>query len=482
MRLERVERMKKDRLKKTRYEIFKFFHIMRKEVWAADIKECFFLFRPILFLYRFFYFVLGDFANKKTLMMASALSYATVLGIIPITLVIVALSKGFLEDSLIRLTPKIIDFLVGKLLPVLRDLPDKGSGEQIYQSIQNYINFQLIPTITNLDLHQIGLYGAIILIIISLSLIRTIEKAFNDIWGVVLKRTIWKLILRYWLVIALFPAVIMVILWITGFNVVHDMIKMHETYWLTGIIGDQFFTFVVLWILFAVIYKVIPNTRVKIIPAVVGGIVGGTLWQINNTLSFLFVSNALRTHYIYGSLGILPIFLISLFVGWLIVLFGAHIAYGVQNLEFFRIRLLATDLQPSDHQEVAVICLSIIAIRQLKKEEPPTADELSELSGLPFAYFSKTINEFADRKLLYESGDDPTRYLLCVSPEKLRLKDIVDTAIGHKNDKKLPLVSNKRLWHASIRLCTNYRNSYTDKANPTLQEIAEKFSTKIGKY
>jgi membrane protein len=475
------ERGKRYRLRKTKYEIFKFFHIMRKEVWSADIKECFFLFRPILFLYRFFYFVISDFVNKKTLMMASALSYATVLGIIPITLVIVALSKGFLEDSLISYTPKIIDFVVAKLLPVFRDLPNNGNGEQLYQSVQNYINFQLIPTITNLNLHQIGLYGAIVLIVISLSLIRTIEKAFNDIWGVVLKRSICKLILRYWLVIALFPAVILLILWITGFNVVHDMMKLRKTFWMTRIVSDQSFTVIILWILFTTVYKIIPNTRVKIMPAIIGGIVGGTLWQINNTLGFLFVSNALRTHYIYGSLGIVPIFLISLFVGWLIVLFGSHIAYAIQNLEFFRIRLLSTDLQPSDHQEIGVLCLAIIAIRQLEHGEPPNADELSELSGLPFAYFSKTINEFAERKLIYETGDDSPRYMLCVPPDKLRLKDIVDTAIGHKNDKKLPLVSNKHLWHASIRLCTNYRNSYTDTANPTLQKIAEKLCGKVSK-
>ena len=472
-------RQGKDKFRKAKYEFYKFFHIIKKELWSADIKDCYLLFRPVLFLYRFCYFVFSDFANKKTLMMASALSYATVLGIIPITLVVAALSKGFLEDRLVLYTPKIIDFLVAKLLPVFRDLPEQGAGEQLYQSIQHYISFQLIPMITNLDLQQIGLYGAIVLIIISLSLIRTIEKAFNDIWGVVLKRSIWKLILRYWLVIALFPAIIMIVLWATGFNIVHDVMKFREASWVSKMFGDHFFTFLILWFLFAIVYKIIPNTRVKIFPAIVGGIVGGTLWQINNTVSFLFVSNALRTHYIYGSLGIVPIFLISLFVGWLIVLFGAHVAYGMQNLEFYRIRLLSTDLQPSDHQEIALLCMAIIAIKQIKKEEPPTADELSEYSGLPFAYFSNIISDFGERKIIYESADDPPRYLLSVSPEKLKLKEIMDTAIGHKNDKNLPLVSNKQLWHASIRLCTNYRNSYVDKTNPSLQDIAEKLANKI---
>ena len=467
--------LKKDKTQRVKFEFFKFFHIIRRELWSADIDECFILFRPLISLCRFLYFVISDFANKKTLMMASALSYATVLGIIPITLVIIALSKGFLEESLIKYTPKIIDFLVVKLMPFFRDLPNNGTGDQLYQSIQNYINFQLIPTLTNLDLHQIGLYGALVLIVISLSLIRTIEKAFNDIWGVVVKRSIWMLILRYWLVIALFPAAIIFILWITGFNIVQDALHFNYTVMGFNVFSDQFFAFLLLWILFSIVYKIIPNTRVKLVPALAGGIICGTLWQINNTLSFLFVSNALRTHYIYGSLGIVPIFLVSLFIGWLIVLLGAHVAYAVQNLEFYRIRLLTTDLQASDHQEIAVLCCAIIARKVLTKKEPPTADEISELSGLPFAYFSKTISIFSERKMIYETMDEPPRYILCVPPDSIYLKDIIDAAIGLKNKKNLPLVSNRKLWHASIRLCSAYRNSYSRDANPNLKEISEIF-------
>ncbi|MCF7790812.1 MAG: YihY/virulence factor BrkB family protein [Victivallales bacterium] len=470
---------KKDNFKKIRYETFKFFHIMRREVWSAEINECFILFRPILFLYRFFYFVFSDFANKKTVMMAAALSYATVLGIIPIVLVIVALSKGFLEERFVKYTPEIVDYFVRKLLPFFKDLPESGSGEQLYQSIQNYINTQLVPTITNLDFQQIGLYGALVLIVISLSLIRTIEKAFNDIWGVVVKTSLHKMILRYWLIIALFPAALLVILWITGFSVVHDVIKLKNQFWITKIFGDQMFTTGILCVLFAVVYKIIPNIRVRFIPALIGGIIGGTLWQINNTLSFLFVSNALRTHYLYGSIGIVPIFLVSLFVGWLIVLFGAHIAYGIQNLEFYRIRLLSTDLQPSDLQEIAVLCCAVIAIKMQNREDPPTAEELAGLSGLPFGYFSKVLSIFNERKIIYETSDDPPMYILCVSPDKIRLKEIIDTVIGNKNEARLPLVSNKKLWHASIRLCTNYRNSYSENANPTLDKIAAKLSENI---
>jgi membrane protein len=465
--------------KKLIEELIKLYKIIKTELWSTDLKEFNICLRPLLFLCRFFYLVFIDFAQKKTLMVASALSYATVLGVIPITLVIMALSKGLLEQSLTKYTPQIIDFLVAKALPFLNDLSSRGTGVQLYNSLQDYINLELIPTLTNLNLQEIGFYGAIVLIVISFSLMRTIEKAFNDIWGVVFKRSIWKLVLSYWLVIALFPVVMLVILWVTGFSVFHDVLRIGNATWLSRTFSDQGGTFLILWVLFTTIYKVIPNTRVKLMPALIGGVVGGTLWQLNNTISFIFVSNAIRAHYIYGSIGMIPILLIALFVGWLIVLFGAHISFAVQNLEYFRIKLLATDIQPSDRQEIALICLAIIAIRFLNKKSPPTTDDISERSGLPVGFFLRTLEILKNAGYVYQTDDTPTGYVLLISPESIRLKDIMDTAIGHTNDKKLPLVSNKSLWKESIKICTAYRDSFSSQANPTLLEIAEVLKEKI---
>jgi membrane protein len=262
-------------------------------------------------------------------------------------------------------------------------------------------------------------------------------------------------------------------MWVTGFSIFTDILKIRDSTWLSKVFTDQSGTFIVIWILFTVVYKIIPNTRVRFVPALIGGIVGGTLWQINNMMSFIFVSNAIRAHYIYGSLGMIPIFLIALFAGWLIVLFGAHISFAVQNLEYFRVKLLSTDIQPSDRQEIALICLTIITIRFLNKKTPPSADDISSCSGLPTGFFMRTLGILKSTGYINQTDDTPAEYVLSVSPESIRLKDIVDAAIGHKNDKDLPMVSDKTLWKESIRICTKYRNSFTVQANPTLMEIAE---------
>ena len=459
--------------KRIKEELIKLYHIIKTELWSADLKEFNICLRPFLFLCRFFYLVFIDFAQKKTLMVASALSYATVLGIIPITVVIFALSKGLLEQSLTKYTPQIIDFLVVKAMPVINELSSNSSSGQLYNSIQDYINLDLVPRITNLNLQELGLYGALVLIVISFSLMRTIEKAFNDIWGVAFKRTVWKLVLNYWLIIALFPIALMIVMWVTGFSILHEVIKAGHSSWLSKIFTEQFGTLLALWVLSTFLYIVVPNTKVKFVPALIGGIVGGTLWQINNMMSFIFVSNAIRTHYIYGSIGMIPIFLIALFFGWLIILFGAHISFAVQNLEYFRVKLLSTDIQPSDRQEIALICLTIIAIRFINKKTPPTAEDISFCSGLPSVFFLKTLKILKNAGYINQTDDSPAEYVLSVSPEGISLKDIVDTAIGHTNDKELPLVSNKTLWKESIRICTKYRDSFTAQANPSLLEIAE---------
>jgi membrane protein len=460
-------------LKLLKYEFKKLSRLNQSELWGFNMKTIPMIYKPALFLYRIFYFIFIDFAQKKTLMVACALSYATVLGIIPIMLVVISLSKGFLAQNLPLYTPKIVDFLIYRIIPVFNNLNNGATGTNLNLSLQNYINKQLIPTLMNMNFHEIGMYGAIVLIVISVSLMRTIEKAFNDIWGVRFKRAIWKMVLNYWLIMALFPAIILIILWLTGFSIFRDVMNLRETIWISKIFTDQSTTFIVIWILFTVLYKIIPNTKVKIFPAIIGGVIGGSLWQLNNMLSFLFVSNAIRTHYLYGSVGIIPILLIGLFIGWFIVLFGAHVAYAIQNLDFFRTQILSRDIQPSDQQEIAVVCLSVIASRFINEQPAPTIDEISEISGLPTTYLSNTLILLQNAGYLNTTSDKPSKCILAVPPEHMYLKNIMEKAIGHKNDKTLPFVSNKTMWHDILKVCNNYRNSFTKEANPPLSEIVK---------
>ena len=456
-----------------------FFHLlktMKHNPWAPDTKDVYFVYRPFLALYRFFNFMFVGFIQKKTLMVASALSYTTMLGIIPVMLVAVSLSKGFLAENLTKYAPSIVDYFVYKVAPVFKDF-NADSGGSLHNTIHNYMNDQLIPVLTNVDFSRIGIFGAIVLIVISFSLFNTIEKAFNDIWGISSHRAMWKLVLNYWLVMALFPVVMFVILWLTGLNFFRDMLNIGSSHWVLKLLFEETGAFITMWVLCSIIYSVIPNTRVKPIPAIIGGMVGGALWQINNKLSFMFVSNAIRTDYIYGSIGLIPILLIALFFGWLIILFGTHVSFSIQNLELFRMQNLVKHIQPYDQQEMSVMCVSIVALHFVTRKMAPTLAEISRLSGLPEKYLSSVLDTLREAGYLDETSGFPPRYVLTVSPESISLKNIMDNAIGaYKSIKEMPLVSNKRLWKDVVTLCSKYRCSYGNEANPSLTEIVKKLN------
>ncbi len=142
--------------------------------------------------------------------------------------------------------------------------------------------------------------------------------------------------------------------------------------------------------------------------------------------------------------------------------------------------MLSTDIQPSDQQELALICLTIITIHALDKKPPPTTDDISIQSGLPAAFFLKTLQLLKNAGYIYRTDEIPSEYILSVSPKDIRLKNIMESAIEHTNDKDLPLVSNKNLWQESIKICAKHRDSFTNEANPTLLEIAQRLEKKIG--
>src|SRR5207247_7682604 len=93
----------------------------------------------------------------------------------------------------------------------------------------------------------------------------------------------------------------------------------------------QFLPVLVVCSTFALLYMLMPNTKVRWRAALVGGLVGGTLFHLNNVVSVLYVSRVVSNSKIYGSLGLVPVLMIGLYFSWLILLFGAQVAYAFQN-------------------------------------------------------------------------------------------------------------------------------------------------------
>src|SRR5207244_10332494 len=113
----------------------------------------------------------------------------------------------------------------------------------------------------------------------------------------------------------------------------------------------------------------VPNTRVRFSAALVGGIVGGTAWYVNNMFGFLYVSRVVSNSRIYGSLGLVPVFMAGLYFSWLILLFGAQVAYAFQNRALYLQEKQIENINQRGREFVALRLMTSVGLR-FERGEP----------------------------------------------------------------------------------------------------------------
>ncbi len=304
------------------------------------------------------------FLKDKMFDRASALTFTTLLALVPILAFLFALTRGFgfdkMAESFIRNNFKGHDSVVNMLL--------------------NSIN-------TYLEHAKNGVFlgvGLVFLLYTIISLTSDIEGAFNQIWqrhG----RSALRKITDYMSVLFLVP-----ILWviITGFTIflstlasnVPDFMGLNYTAKLLINLLPFFF----ITLSFIGLYVFMPNTHVKVKYALVPGFLAGAAFvglQYFYINSQIWVSNY---NAIYGSFAALPMFLIWAQISWSICLFGAELTYASQNVDVYNFEYDIKHASRSNHDFVTLLLLSTICKRfQEKGAKPYTATELSHELSLP---------------------------------------------------------------------------------------------------
>lgn len=297
-----------------------------------------------------------------------------------------------------------------------------GDLSKSYLNKRQEVVARITDYIGNIRTGALTISGAIMLVFIAIGLLRTIEAAFNDIWGVARGRGWVTSIIQYWALITLGPLVLILVL---GFS--SGPYVAATAQWLTALPAMvHLVPFVVLTVAFALLYKLMPNTTVKWRAALIGGVVGGCLWQLNNVFSFLYVSRIVGYSSIYGSLSLVPIFLIGLYVSWLILLLGAQVAYTYQNFRSYLQERKTETVNQHGRELVALHVMTQIAQRFQTGEPPPTVEGMASRLGVPTRLVSQILKALFDAKLIVEVTDVSTRYTPARPLQHITAHDVVD--------------------------------------------------------
>jgi membrane protein len=369
--------------------------------------------------------VARDFVQNLLKLQAMALAFKTLLSLAPLLAVVFSLLKAFGVHH--RMQPALAE--------ALAPLGEKG------QEITAY----LIGFVNKMSAGALGAVGLVTLFVTVLSLMGTIEAAFNHIWRVKSPRKLTRRFSDYLSVILVGPVLVFAALTITATLQSHVFVQKllsHQPFGTVILTLLQLVPYVTLWGALTFAYVFVPNTRVPLKSALVGGLVAAILWQTVGWGFATFVASSTRYYAIYSSFAILLLFLLWLHLGWVIVLMGAEVAYAHQHVRFYRGERETLAQSPAGREKIALHMLLLVGCNFHQGFEPMNVSELANQLHVPEGIVKELMEMFYQMRLVLPLADEET-YVLGRDPARISIKEILDCVRNSGKKVRVPISRNK---------------------------------------
>lgn len=290
---------------------------------------------------------------------ASALTYSTLLSIVPLLAVLFAIARGFGFHKIVE----------SQMFSIF-----SGQEDALKRGLQ-YVD-------TSIQFAQGGVFlgvGVVLLLYTVINLLSNIEDSFNNAWGIKKGRTYYRMFTDYLALIIIAPVFLVLN---AGISIFLSSVDQS----IVGVVVSplmKIIPFVITILLFTFLFAYIPNTRVKIGAALLGGIFTGVVFQI---FQMLYISGQIwisKYNAIYGTFAALPLLLLWLHMTWFMILLGVELSFAYQNVNKFSFEHETDNISKRYKDFVTIMIMSLIAKRFEKGEKAYTSDELSENFKIP---------------------------------------------------------------------------------------------------
>lgn len=362
--------------------------------------------------------------RSDVFLLAAALTYQVIFALVPLLAVVLSMFKGF--GGLSGVSTKAKDYLLRYIAPEF--------GDKVTSTIDGFIG--------NINAAAIGVVGFLALIYTALSLMQTVEKTFNRIWGIKSHRPLLRRFMVYWTILTVSPILLVASVAMTTFvqsNSLYNWLTHNVPYF--GAASLTLAPFVFAWVLFTGIYLFMPNTRVQLRAAFIGALVAGTCWEGMKSLYVWYNTKVITAYTFYGSLGSVPVFLLWIYLSWIIVLFGAEVAFAAQHVETYKREVEAVKISHADRERLS-LAIAVQTVRPFEEgKPPPTAEAIAGLMSAPVRVVHDILYELAAKGILREVGiggrKDPG-YLPARNPALLTARDVLHAVRSYGDAYALP--------------------------------------------
>jgi len=387
------------------------------QLWQTDLSTSPRTKRWLVQTLRLLYAVVHELAAGQLTMRAMSLIYTTLISLVPLLAVSFSVLKAFGVQG--QIEPFLLEFLS----------PLGPKGEEIGANIIGFIN--------NMNVGVLGAVGLGLLFYTVVSLVQKIEQTFNHIWHIKNSRSFLRRVTDYLSVLMIGPVMVVSALALTA-----SMVSSTFVQYIIAIepFGTMFYyltlmiPYVLIIIAFTFMYIFIPNTRVKIGPALTGATVSGILWKTGGMLFASFAAGSTQYDAIYSSFAILITFMIWLYLSWLIFLLGSQIAFYRQHPEYVRPIRGKIELSSRQKEKLALTVMYLIGKYYYQGLTPWTLRTLNTQLEVPSDLLSNTLDNLASNGLILEIVDKDTTYIPAKDLDAITLYELINVTRNANND------------------------------------------------
>ena len=439
-------------------KIERFITYIRKDIWMESLKAVPRTQAMIIKTLRVQVLAIKGFIVDKCILRASALTFFTLLSIVPLVAMLFAIAKGFGLQQMVE-----------------KEVVQRFSeSEQVVRYIVDFSNSLL----NNTKGSFIAGPGFILLIWAVIRLLSNIEMGFNDIWNINQSRSFVRKFSDYISIMLVAPLLILLSNGLSLY-IFSRVTEIAESLRLLGIIGPvlkfllRLSPFAVMWMLLTFIYIVIPNGKVNFTAGFYAAIVAGTVLKLFQWIFITFQLGAAKYNAIYGSFAALPLFLIWLQISWVIVLFGAEVSYAIQNAADYTIDEIGNEISYFN-KKIIILLITLKVVKNFENEEGPlTANRLAAELGTPVGLINQHGYELKKAGIISQvlvDGDE-IAYQPAVDPDKLTIAYVI-RALEYSGSDKVHIKQTEELKKVKKILKDFQQQNDQQQDNRLLKEIS----------
>ncbi len=375
-------------------------------IWKVDLKSQPLWKQLLISVCRFVYLIVIDLANGQLNLRAMSLVFTTILSFVPLIAVSFSVLKAFGVHN--QIEPALLNLF-------------SHLGNKAPELTSNIIGF-----VDNVEVGLLGTLGIAFLFYSVISLLTKVEEAFNYTWRIQKTRTLAERFSNYLSVLMVGPVLVFAAMGATAGllnNSVTESLASVEPFGIVLEFVTKLIPYALIIFAFTFVYSFVPNTKVRFIPALTGGIAAGVLWQSVGYLYAVVIAQSSTQTAIYAGFAIIFFFMTWLYLNWLILLVGSSVAFYRQYPEYLLAKNQSVALNNHDREHIALNVLLIIGENFYNNNSPMGIETIVDQSFHPKQAVEEVLQCYEEAGILQSVNSISSAYLPATPLENLTVAE-----------------------------------------------------------